>query len=88
MWLNPTFQGQLTIPGVVEQPLSVEDVVHRHDIIVLAGDTTPDSSQFLHVRSYTQQQTQVHTKRSDVGSRLARHPEDTEVPVVVVLDQL
>lgn len=61
--------------------------MHGNDVVVLAGDTTPNTSQFLHVCSNTQQQTQVHTERSDICSRLTRHPEDTEVSVVVVLDQ-
>lgn len=62
--------------------------MHRHDVVILAGDTTSDSSQLLHVCSDSQQQTQVDTERSNVCSGFAADPEDTEVPVVVVLDHL
>jgi hypothetical protein len=40
------------------------------------------------VRANTEQQTQMHAERPDIGTGLARHPEDTEVAVVVELDQL
>lgn len=36
----------------------------------------------------TQQKTQVHTQGSNVGTGLAAHPEDTQVAVIVKLNQL
>lgn len=36
----------------------------------------------------TQQKTQVHTQSSNVGTSLAAHPEDTQVAVIVKLNQL
>jgi hypothetical protein len=62
--------------------------VHGHDIIVLSHSSRPDPSQFLHVRSDTQQQTQMNTQGSDVRSGLTRDPEDTEVSFLVVLEHL
>jgi len=40
------------------------------------------------VRANTEQQTQMHAQCSDVGTRLAADPEDTQLAVVVELDQL
>ena len=62
--------------------------MHGDDIIVLPHSSRPDPSQFLHVRSDTQQQTQVNTQRSNVSSSLARDPENTEVSFLVVLEHL
>lgn len=36
----------------------------------------------------TEQQTQVHTQGSDIGTSLAAHPEHTQVAVIVKLNQL
>ena len=79
---------ELTITGVVVQPLGVQDIVHRHDIVILASDTTPHSSQLLHVRNDTQQQPQVDTQRPDIRARLARHPKHGQIPLIVKLNQL
>lgn len=38
--------------------------------------------------SHSQQESEVNAERPDVGSRLARDPEDGEVTVVVELDEL
>lgn len=76
-----------TISRVVVDPLSVEDVVHSDNVVVLAHCTTSHSSELLHVTSDTQQQTEVDTERSDVRSRLARDVEHGESAGVVELDQ-
>ena len=38
----------------------------------------------LHVAADTEQQAEVHAQRPDVGARLARHPEHSQVPLLVV----
>jgi hypothetical protein len=40
------------------------------------------------VGAHAEEQAQVHAKGTDVGASLAGNPEDTEVAVVVELDQL
>lgn len=62
--------------------------MHRDDVVVLAHRSRPDTTELLHVSTDTQEESQVHAERTDVRSRLARDPEDTEVAVVVELDQL
>jgi hypothetical protein len=79
---------RLTIPGVVVQPLSIQHVVHRHNVVRLSHRSTPDPPQLLHVPSYSQQQSEVDAERTDVRSCLARDPEDGEVALVVELDEV
>lgn len=38
--------------------------------------------------THTQKKTQVHTQSSNVGTRLAAHPENTQMSVIVKLDEL
>ena len=84
----PTAKVWLTIPGVVVHPLSVEDVVHGDNVVALAHRSTPDTPELLHVASDAEQQAEVDAEGTDVGSGLARDPEDGEVAVVVELDEL
>jgi len=81
-------KGKLTISSVVVNPLGIENVVHGDLIVRLSHRSRPDSSKLLHVSSDSQQQTQVHTERPDVGSSLARDVEDGESSLVVELDQV
>ena len=76
------------ITSVVHHPLGIQNVVQSHDVVVLAHRTGPHTSQLLHVSSNAQKQTQVHAERTDVGSSLAADPEDTEVALVIELEQL
>jgi hypothetical protein len=62
--------------------------VHGHNVIVLSHSPRPDTPQLLHVCADTQQQSQVDTEGSDVGSRLTRDPKDTQVSLLVVLQHL
>lgn len=62
--------------------------MQRDQVLVLVHSTRSHSSQLLHVRTDTEQQTQVHTERTNVSASLAADPEDTEVAVVVELDEL
>jgi len=47
-----------------------------------------NSSQLLHLSSTTQHEPEVNAQRPDVGSGLAVYPENSELVVGVVLDQL
>lgn len=76
------------VTGVVHGPLSVQDVVEGDKLLSLVHGTTADTAQLLHVAADTQQQTQVDAEGTDVGTSLAADPEDTEVAVVVKLDEL
>jgi hypothetical protein len=76
------------IPGVVHLPLGVENVVKGDEPLVLVHGTAANTAQLLHVGADTEEETQVDTEGTDVGTGLARDPEDAEVAVVVELDEL
>lgn len=85
--LDDAAQGRL-VATVVVLPLSIKNVVEgNHLSVVLPHGTTAHTAQLLHVRADAEKQAQVDAEGSDVGSGLARHPEDAEVAVVVELDQ-
>lgn len=69
-------------------PLSIQNIVQCDQVFGLVHGTRSHSSQLLHVCSYAEQQTHVYTQSSDVRASLAADPEDTEVAVVVELNQL
>jgi hypothetical protein len=73
---------------VVIEVLCVQNIVQRDHALLLVHGTTPYTSQLLHVSTDTKKQTQVDTEGTDVGSGLARNPEDTELSLVVKLVQL
>ena len=54
----------------------------------LVHGTTANTSQLLHVRADTKHQPEVHAQSSNIGARLAADPEDTQVAVIVELDEL
>lgn len=56
--------------------------------LVLVHGTTANTSKFLHVSTNTQKKTQVNAESSDIGTSLAAHPENTQVSVIVKLDEL
>lgn len=62
--------------------------MHRHDVIILASDTTPYTSEFLHVGTDTQEQSQVDTQSPNISTSLTRHPKYTKVSFIVVFNQL
>eukprot|EP00964_Phaeocystis_antarctica_P140471 scaffold105341_cov63-Phaeocystis_antarctica.AAC.1 len=68
--------------------LRIEEVVHRHEVLLLAQDATARAAELLHVPAHAEHQPEVHAQRTDVRARLAAHAEDAEVPLLVVLDQL
>jgi hypothetical protein len=76
------------VAGVVHLPLSIEDVVESDKTLGLVHSTTANTSKLLHVATDTEEETQVNTECSDVGTSLTADPEDTEVTIVVELDEL
>lgn len=62
--------------------------MHRHNVVALSHRSTPHTTKLLHVPSDSEQQSEVDAESTDVGSSLARDPEDGEVAVVVELDEL
>lgn len=50
--------------------------------------STPNTSKLLHVSANTEQKSEMHTQSTDVCSRLAAHPENTQLPLIVELVQL
>jgi hypothetical protein len=73
---------------VVVQPLGIENVVQGNQILRLVHSSTSHTAQLLHVRTHTEQKTEMHAKGTDVGSSLTAHPEDTQLPLIVELVQL
>lgn len=57
-------------------------------VLGLVHGSTPHSSQLLHVGTDTEQQSEMDTECSDVGSGLAAHPKNAKLPLVVKLVQL
>lgn len=58
------------------------------EVLLLVHGTGSHTSQLLHVSTDTQQETKVDTECTDVGTSLARNPEDTELSLVVELVKL
>ena len=77
------------VATVVVLPLSVEDIVKGdHGAVVLGHDTGADTTELLHVGTNTEEETKVDAEGSDIGTGLAGNPEDTEMTVIVELDEL
>lgn len=68
--------------------LRIQNIVQCDEVLGLVHSTGSYSSQFLHVGSDTKEQSHVYTEGSDVGTSLTADPEDTEVAVIVELDEL
>ena len=62
--------------------------MHSDHVVVLAQRTTAYSTQFLHVPTDTEQEAEVHTERTNIGARLTRYPEDSEVTLLVELKKI
>lgn len=62
--------------------------MHGDNVVSLAHSSRPDTPELLHVTSDAEEESQVHAEGTDVGSSLARDPEDTKVTLVVELDKL
>lgn len=76
------------VAGVVHGPLGVKNVVEGDELLGLVHGTGADTAQLLHVAADTEEETQVDAQGTDVGTGLAADPEDTQVAVVVELDEL
>lgn len=76
------------VPGVVHLPLGVENVVQGNEALGLVHGTASDSAKLLHVAADSEEETQVDAEGSNVGAGLAADPEDTEVTVIVELNEL
>jgi hypothetical protein len=70
---------------VVVDPLGVHNVVKSDHALGLVHGTGADTAKFLHVGADTEEQTQVDTEGTDVGTSLTADPEDTEVALIVEL---
>ena len=76
------------VAGVVHGPLGIENIVQGNQVLGLVHGTRSHTSQLLHVSSNTEEQTQVHTQSSDIGTSLAADPEHAQASVIVKLDEL
>ena len=73
---------------LVEVPLSILHIVHRHHGLVLLERTTAHTPKLLHVGTAAKQVAEMDAESSHIGASFAADPEDAHVAVLVVLDQL
>jgi hypothetical protein len=73
---------------VFVSPLRVQQVVHRHQVVVLRHAPAPRPAQLLHVPAHSQQQADVNAQGSNVSSRLAGNPEHSQSLLSIELQQL
>lgn len=77
---------------VIVEVLSVQNVVHRHELIVLVCDARAVSAELLHgvlsavltktdlhLTTDTEDKAEMHTERPHVGARLTAHPENAHL---------
>mmetsp|Transcript_10076 Transcript_10076/g.28250 ORF Transcript_10076/g.28250 Transcript_10076/m.28250 type:complete len:213 (-) Transcript_10076:533-1171(-) len=83
---DPTEVG--LVLGAVIDVLRIKHVVHGDHVVRLGEHTGTDTAQLLHVSAGTNEQTEVDAHGSDVRSGLARDPKDTQVALLIVLDEL
>lgn len=76
------------IPLVIHQPLRVKNIMQSDHVVLLIHSPAANTAEFLHVRTDSKEQTQVHAEGTNVGTRLAANPEHTEMSVVIKLQQL
>jgi hypothetical protein len=55
-------------------------------VLGLVHGSRSDTSELLHVGTNTQQQAHMNAKGSDIGSSFTTDPEDTEMTIIVELD--
>ena len=73
--------GLVTV--VVVEPLGIKNVVESDQALGLVHSTRPHTAQLLHVRTNTEQKTQVNAEGTDVSTSLAADPENTKLPLIV-----
>jgi len=76
------------VVGVLEVPLGIKDVVHGDHGLVLLEGTGADTSKFLHVGAATEEVTEMDAESTDVGTGLTGDPDNSEVSLLIVLDEL
>ena len=76
------------VVGVLEVPLGIKDVVHGDHGLVLLEGTGADTSKFLHVGAATEEVTEMDAESTDVGTSLTGDPHNSEVSLLIVLDEL
>jgi hypothetical protein len=76
------------IARVVHGPLGVQNIMQRNQVLRLVHGTTPHAAKLLHVGADAEEETKMHAEGTDVGTGLTADPEDTEVTVIVKLDEL
>lgn len=62
--------------------------MHGVRVVRLGDDARANATQLLHVRADAEEETDVDAEGTDVGTGLALDPEDAELALVVVLDDL
>ena len=76
------------VVGVLEVPLGIKDVVHGDHGLVLLEGTGADTSEFLHVGAASEEVTEMDAESTDVGTGLTGDPDNSEVSLLIVLDEL
>jgi hypothetical protein len=71
------------VSGVVLHPLGIKDIMKSDHVLLLVHSTRSNTSKLLHVSTNAQQETQVHTESTDVGTGLTADPENTQVALIV-----
>ena len=71
---------------VVVQPLGVQDVVHGDESFVFVLNAGTVSAKLLHLTADPEEKTEMDAEGSDVSSGFAADPEDSHVPLFVVLN--
>lgn len=67
---------------------SVQNVVHGDQVFIFVEDTGSDSSEFFHMATDTEHQTEMDTHGSDVGTSFATKPVDSHISFLVEFEQL
>jgi hypothetical protein len=78
----------LLVVLVIHLPLSIQNVMQSNQSLGLVHSTTAHATKLLHVSANTEKKTQVHTQGTDVGTGLAANPENTQMTIVIELDEL
>mmetsp|Transcript_1879 Transcript_1879/g.5867 ORF Transcript_1879/g.5867 Transcript_1879/m.5867 type:complete len:315 (+) Transcript_1879:860-1804(+) len=82
---HTTQVGLVTV--VIQLPLSIQHVVHGHHVVLLGETTGAHTTQLLHETLSADQQTQMLAKSTNVGTGFTGHPEESQVVVLVHLQQ-
>src|SRR5579859_934080 len=67
---------------------TIKNVMTSNDAIVFAHGTTSHPSQLLHMSTHPQQQSQMHTKRTNIRPSLTTHPKHSQPSLIIKFQQL